>query len=72
MLVIVEILAAGALSPRRQQTIDCKSTNPCRNGGTCLNTTCICTPGYTGKLCDSGIMSYIFILSDTKQYNPHL
>ena len=38
----------------------CNVTNPCKNGGQCLDTDsgepykCNCQPGYTGDVCDKG------------------
>ena len=39
---------------------DCES-NPCKNGGCCIDGvdsyTCICSPGYTGHDCETGQMT---------------
>lgn len=45
--------------------IDECASNPCQNGATCIDGinsfTCKCVPGYTGKLCETGI-SLLFVL----------
>ena len=41
---------------------ECES-NPCENGGTCVdkfnNYTCTCAPGYTGRNCEVGMYSRV-------------
>ena len=41
---------------------DC-ATDPCQNGATCKDEvgryTCICVPGHTGVLCETGILSSV-------------
>ena len=38
-------------------------SNPCQNGGTCLDQvnafTCICMSGYTGDLCETSKIHYV-------------
>ncbi|KAM4663324.1 brevican core protein isoform 2-T3 [Discoglossus pictus] len=47
----------GSVEPPTEFTTDACFPNPCENGGTCMeedhgDVTCLCLPGYFGKLCD--------------------
>lgn len=42
-----------------------EDSNPCENGGTCINTpgsfTCDCPPGFAGDLCDQSGMLLVLV-----------
>ena len=43
--------------------IDECASNPCQNGATCIDGinsfTCKCVPGYTGKVCETGMSLFV-------------
>ncbi|KAK7491942.1 hypothetical protein BaRGS_00016788, partial [Batillaria attramentaria] len=41
--------------PEAMHDVECPNSE-CRNGGVCVNSTCCCTPGYTGTLCHIEIL----------------
>ncbi|KAH9523482.1 hypothetical protein Btru_040133 [Bulinus truncatus] len=41
--------------PNANHAVPCPRST-CRNGGSCFNSTCCCTPGYTGSLCHIEIL----------------
>ena len=57
--------------PRCDINLDLCGTNPCQNGGECVDSgngvryTCICKPGYTGDNCETDIGECCLSLSSS-------